>query len=84
MDFSDIPTIITLAGLEIVLPAGSAIVLAALAQGLPLDQQKRALFYGQVGAFVLRFLDGHGPHHGMWLPTLVPEPTPGKVRTRYR
>jgi YkoY family integral membrane protein len=56
MDLTDIPTIITLVGLEIVLSADNAIVLAALAQGLPQSQQKRALFYGIVGAFVLRFL----------------------------
>lgn len=56
MDLTDIPTIITLVGLEIVLSADNAIVLAALAQGLPQNQQKRALFYGIVGAFVLRLL----------------------------
>lgn len=56
MDLTDIPTILTLAGLEIVLSADNAIVLAALAQGLPQHLQKKALFYGIVGAFVLRFL----------------------------
>jgi YkoY family integral membrane protein len=56
MDLTDVPTILTLAGLEIVLSADNAIVLAALAQGLPQHQQKRALFYGIVGAFVLRFI----------------------------
>jgi YkoY family integral membrane protein len=56
MSWTDIPTILTLAGLEIVLSADNAIVLAALAKSLPESQQKRALFYGIMGAFVLRFL----------------------------
>jgi len=56
MDLTDIPTILTLAGLEVVFSAENAIVLAALAQGLPQHQQKKALFYGIAGAFVLRFI----------------------------
>ena len=53
---ADIPTILTLAGLEIVLSADNAIVLAALAQTLPAKDQRRALYYGILGAFVLRFI----------------------------
>ncbi|MDD5261551.1 MAG: hypothetical protein PHD76_06840 [Methylacidiphilales bacterium] len=52
----DLPTILTLAGLEVVLSADNAVVLAALAQTLRPDLQKRALFYGLLGAFILRFL----------------------------
>ncbi|MDX6767700.1 MAG: hypothetical protein SFU85_13035 [Candidatus Methylacidiphilales bacterium] len=48
--------IATLVGLEIVLSADNAIVLGALANGLPPDQRRRALFYGILGAFVLRGL----------------------------
>lgn len=48
--------IATLVGLEIVLSADNAIVLGALANGLPAQQRRRALFYGIMGAFLLRGL----------------------------
>lgn len=53
---ADAPTIVTLTGLEIILSADNAIVLAALAQTLPAKDQKRALYYGIAGAFILRFI----------------------------
>ena len=56
LEWVDIPTILTLAGLEIVLSADNAVVMAALASSLRPDLQKRALFYGIMGALVLRFL----------------------------
>jgi len=56
MQGSDPATILTLAGLEIILSGDNAVVLAALAQVLPEREQKRALFYGILGAFILRFL----------------------------
>lgn len=46
--------IATLVGLEIILSADNAIVLGALANGLPEHQRRRALFYGIMGAFILR------------------------------
>ncbi|MDR1146156.1 MAG: hypothetical protein LBK71_08485 [Verrucomicrobiales bacterium] len=54
--WSSIPIILTLAGLEIVLSADNAVVLAVLAKQLRPALQRRALFYGIVGALVLRFL----------------------------
>ena len=56
LEWVDVPTILTLAGLEIILSADNAVVLAALASSLRADLQKRALFYGIVVALVLRFL----------------------------
>lgn len=53
--WSSVPIILTLAGLEIVLSADNAIVLAVLAKQLRPELQKRALFYGIAGAFILRF-----------------------------
>ncbi|MBL8060009.1 MAG: hypothetical protein JNK63_04750 [Chthonomonas sp.] len=41
-------------GLEILLSADNAIVMAILVRHLPHDQQKRALFYGLAGAFFFR------------------------------
>jgi YkoY family integral membrane protein len=51
---SDFLTIGLLVGLEGVLSADNAMVLALLVLGLPKDQQKKALRYGIVGAFVFR------------------------------
>jgi YkoY family integral membrane protein len=48
--------IATLVGLEVILSADNAIVLGALANGLPEHQRRRALFYGIMGAFILRGL----------------------------
>ncbi len=42
--------------LEGILSVDNALVLAILAKHLPKDQQKKALTYGLVGAFVFRFL----------------------------
>jgi len=53
---SDFLTIGLLVGLEGVLSADNAMVLALLVLGLPKDQQKKALRYGIVGAFVFRGL----------------------------
>lgn len=41
--------------LEALLSADNALILAIIVRHLPKDQQKRALFYGLAGAFVLRF-----------------------------
>ena len=42
--------------LEGILSVDNALVLAILAKHLPKDQQKRALTYGLIGAFVFRFI----------------------------
>lgn len=42
--------------LEALLSADNALILAIIVRHLPKDQQKRALFYGLAGAFVLRFI----------------------------
>ncbi|WP_217561170.1 TerC family protein [Paenibacillus sp. GbtcB18] len=42
--------------LEGLLSADNALVLAVLVKHLPKDQQKKALFYGIVGAYVFRFI----------------------------
>ncbi|MDR1191189.1 MAG: hypothetical protein LBK60_05930 [Verrucomicrobiales bacterium] len=56
LTWSAAPVILTLAGLEIILSADNAVVLAVLAKQLKPELQRRALFYGIAGAFVLRFL----------------------------
>jgi YkoY family integral membrane protein len=58
MDFhvSDLLTILLLVGLEGLLSADNALVLAILVLGLPRHQQRKALRYGIVGAFVFRIL----------------------------
>ena len=58
MDFhaSDFLTIALLVVLEGLLSADNALVLAILVLGLPRDQQKKALRYGILGAFVFRIL----------------------------
>lgn len=48
--------IVTLIGLEGLLSADNALVLAVLVKHLPKKQRQRALLYGVVGAFVMRFL----------------------------
>src|SRR3989337_1952163 len=48
--------IVTLVILEGLLSADNALVMAILVRPLPKHQQKRALMYGIVGAFVFRFL----------------------------
>lgn len=47
--------LIVLIGLEGLLAADNALVLAIMVKHLPKDQRQKALFYGLVGAFVLRF-----------------------------
>nr|WP_249275122.1 TerC family protein [Terribacillus saccharophilus] len=47
--------LIVLVGLEGILAADNALVLAIMVRHLPEEQRKKALFYGLVGAFVLRF-----------------------------
>lgn len=51
---SDVLTILLLIALEGVLSADNAMVLAVLVLGLPKAEQRRALRYGIVGAFVMR------------------------------
>ena len=58
---SDFLTIGLLVGLEGVLSADNAMVLALLVLGLPRDQQQKALRYGIVGAFVFRGAATLGP-----------------------
>lgn len=47
--------LLVLVGLEGLLAADNALVLAIMVKHLPKKQRKKALFYGLVGAFVLRF-----------------------------
>ncbi|NAZ09379.1 hypothetical protein GT022_11510 [Agaribacter marinus] len=47
--------LVVLIGLEGLLAADNALVLAIMVKHLPEDQRKKALFYGLAGAFVLRF-----------------------------
>ena len=58
MDFhaSDLFTILLLVVLEGLLSADNALVLAILVLGLPRSEQKKALRYGILGAFVFRIL----------------------------
>ena len=53
---TDFVTIGTLAVLEGILSVDNALVLAILVRTLPKHQQKKALTYGIVGAFVFRFI----------------------------
>jgi YkoY family integral membrane protein len=55
-EYSDLITIALLVLLEGLLSADNAIVLAVLVMPLPPEEQKRALKYGIVGAFVFRFI----------------------------
>lgn len=47
--------LIVLVGLEGILAADNAVVMAVMVKHLPHDQQKKALFYGLFGAFIFRF-----------------------------
>jgi YkoY family integral membrane protein len=49
-------TILTLVALEGLLSADNALVLAVMVRHLPRDQQRKALKYGIIGAFVFRFI----------------------------
>ncbi|MFF2752286.1 TerC family protein [Psychrobacillus sp. NPDC058041] len=48
--------LLVLVGLEGLLAADNAVVMAVMVKHLPKDKQKKALFYGLVGAFIFRFL----------------------------
>lgn len=54
--WQDVATVGTLVLLEGLLSADNALVLAILVKHLPEDQQKKALRYGIIGAFVFRLL----------------------------
>ena len=47
--------LLVLVGLEGILAADNAVVMAVMVKHLPADEQKKALFYGLLGAFVFRF-----------------------------
>lgn len=47
--------LIVLVGLEGILAADNAVVMAVMVKHLPQEQQKKALFYGLFGAFIFRF-----------------------------
>ncbi|WAA13205.1 TerC family protein [Fervidibacillus halotolerans] len=47
--------LLVLIGLEGILAADNAVVMAVMVKHLPKHQQKRALFYGLLGAFIFRF-----------------------------
>jgi len=69
----DLLTVATLAVLEGILSIDNALVLAILVRTLPREQQKKALTYGIVGAFVFRFLALVFAAHlmGMWVFKLI-------------
>lgn len=48
--------LIVLIGLEGILAADNAVVMAVMVKHLPGEQQKKALFYGLFGAFIFRFI----------------------------
>lgn len=48
--------LLVLVGLEGILAADNAIVMAVMVKHLPKEKQKKALFYGLIGAFLFRFL----------------------------
>ena len=54
LNASDLVTVVLLVGLEALLSADNAMVLAVLVLGLPKEQQPKALRYGIVGAFAFR------------------------------
>jgi YkoY family integral membrane protein len=47
--------LLVLVGLEGILAADNAVVMAVMVKPLPEDQRRKALFYGLLGAFVFRF-----------------------------
>lgn len=47
--------LLILIGLEGILSADNAVVMAVMVKHLPKEQQKKALFYGLLGAFIFRF-----------------------------
>lgn len=53
-EFADLAKVGLLILLEALLSADNALILAIIVRHLPKDQQKKALFYGLMGAFILR------------------------------
>lgn len=53
-ELTDLGQVALLVVLEALLSADNALILAIIVRHLPKDQQKKALFYGLAGAFVLR------------------------------
>lgn len=53
-ELQDLGKVGVLVALEALLSADNALILAIIVRHLPKDQQRRALFYGLAGAFVLR------------------------------
>ena len=47
--------LLVLIALEGILAADNAVVMAVMVKHLPKDEQRKALFYGLLGAFVFRF-----------------------------
>ena len=47
--------LLVLIGLEGILAADNAVVMAVMVKHLPKEKQKKALFYGLLGAFIFRF-----------------------------
>jgi YkoY family integral membrane protein len=56
LQFLDGVTILSLAVLEGILSVDNSLVLAIMVRNLPKEQQRKALAYGIIGAFVFRFL----------------------------
>ncbi len=56
MEWSVLSVILILAALEVILSADNALVLGLLVQGLPKHLRAKALFYGILGAYILRGL----------------------------
>lgn len=48
--------LLILVGLEGILAADNAVVMAVMVKHLPREKQKKALFYGLLGAFIFRFI----------------------------
>lgn len=79
---TDIAVIFVLVGLELLLSADNALVLAIMVRHLPRDLQQKALLYGLGGAFIFRFaaimlakyilalwwLQAVGAFYLLWLP----------------
>lgn len=55
-DPANLGIVATLVILEGLLSADNALVLAVMVKHLPKEQQKRALFYGIIGAYIFRFI----------------------------
>lgn len=73
VDVSDISKVGLLVLLEALLSADNALILAIMVRHLPKDQQKKALFYGLLGAFIFRLgaIVGASFIIGLWWVQLV-------------